>query len=362
MIIAIVIEAIPPYCGGAEQVAWIHAVEMAKHHKVSVITLGPDRARTIKDGVEVHWLPTKKRLLTAYCTSSRRVLNDCLDEIRPDVIHCHMPNILSACLQNKGRLMVTTIHDGTPENELIQLNSMPKAKWLKFKAVRRVNISKSDIVTCVSKHNRDLMRKLYPRYASKFTFIPNPIYDRFFSPVTTLDDGYVLNFGRQVDLKMGALIEVARRMPETRFVFVGTGEMVQDYGLKNVNFVGFTEKVEEYIDGASLCVFPSRSENFPLAGLEAMARGKAVIATHRGFSEYIQHLQNGWLLESPEPVVVEQAIRSLIKNSDLRETLGRNARVTAEQYHPSHIMAKYEKMYEVALSGSIFEAVRSGDI
>jgi glycosyltransferase involved in cell wall biosynthesis len=158
-----------------------------------------------------------------------------------------------------------------------------------------------------------------------------------------------LNFGRQIALKMGVLIDVARLMPETRFVFVGTGDMVGDYGLPNIEFVGFSDAVETYIDGSSVCVFPSGSENFPLVGLEAMARGKTVIATKRGFSEYIDHGRNGYLLDSSEPEDIARSLSEVLSDGDLRRQLGDRARVTAEQYRPDAIVSQYEQLYEKLL-------------
>ncbi len=356
MRVVIVVEAIPPYCGGGEQVAWMHAVEMAKFWDSVIITLGDAEGYEVRDGVAIYTFPKKARMLTAYATTCRRRLNDCIDKISPQVIHCHMPNVLSACINKKDRLLISTIHDGTPENELIELKHMGRARWLKFKLVRRINIHKSDIVTCVSRHSRDVMRNLYPKYAEKFAFIPNPIYERYFAPVAGRDDDYVLNFGRQIELKMGALLEAARQMPDTKFVFVGSGDMVREYGLPNVKFVGFSKKVETYIDAAAICVFPSLSENFPLVGLEAMARGKPVIATKRGFSEYIRHMKNGVLLDSAEPSVIAGAIKLLMNDQALRARLGRNARKSAQAYRPKQIVNQYKKLYRSVLPSKEREA------
>ena len=348
--IAIVIEAIPPHCGGAEQVAWVQAMEMARNHDVAVVTYGPRAAHTRRDGVEIFSLPKGRRNLIAYSTLYRGLLDECLESIEPTVIHCHMPYELGACIRKRSRAFVSTIHDGVPENELIQLTGMSRRKWLRFKLIRRINLAKSDAITCVSRHNLEVMRTIYPKYADKFSFIPNPIHERFFTPATEQNKGYVLNFGRQIPLKMGVLLDVARRMPQIRFVFVGTGEMVRDHGLSNVEFVGFSASVVDYIDDAALCVFPSLSENFPLVGLEAMARGRPVIATQRGFSEYIEHMNNGYLLPSPDPTSIEDAISLFMKDTQLSAAVGQKARATAEQYRPVNIARQYDHLYRDTLA------------
>ncbi len=43
--------------------------------------------------------------------------------------------------------------------------------------------------------------------------------------------------------------------------------------------------------------FPSDWENFPLVGLEAMAPGKAIVATELGFSEYLEIGREGLLVK-----------------------------------------------------------------
>jgi glycosyltransferase involved in cell wall biosynthesis len=344
--IVIVIEAIPPYCGGAEHVAWIHATQMALDHEVSVVTFAKERRTEQREGVAVHFMPATRHKLASYLSTHRSLLNDCIDSFAPDIIHCHMPNVLSACISPRKRPFVSTIHDGVPENEL----QMSRLGWLRFKVLRRLNIHNSNVVTCVSQHNRDIMRTIYSSCADKFVFIPNPVNERFLKPVADRDEGYVLNFGRQIALKMGVLIDVARLMPDTRFVFVGTGDMVGDYGLTNIEFVGFSDAVETYIDGSSVCVFPSGSENFPLVGLEAMARGKAVVATKRGFSEYIDHGRNGYLLDSSDPEDVARSLSEVLANEGLKRRLGESARITAEQYRPDAIVSQYERLYEKLLT------------
>jgi glycosyltransferase involved in cell wall biosynthesis len=80
-----------------------------------------------------------------------------------------------------------------------------------------------------------------------------------------------------------------------------------------------------------------------------MARGKPVIATRRGFSEYIQHLENGFLLSSAEPAEIKAAINLLMDDQALRERLGHNARETAGNYRPHSIVSQYLDLYRAAL-------------
>lgn len=358
MRVVVVVESIPPYCGGGEQVAWIQAVEMAKTHDVTVLTFGDREDGFTREGVAVHVLPAAHRRLLYYSTAGRSVLNSIVLALNPDVVHHHMPNVLSTCISKGDWLTVSTIHDGTPENELVKLGVATRAQFIKFKALRWLNVRKADVVTCVSRFSRDLMRGLYPGRRDKFVFIPNPIYERFFAPASPPDGDYVLNVGRQIDLKMGVLLDVARMMPAVDFWFVGTGPMVDTVDLPNVRFCGFSEHVETYIDGAAVCVFPSKSENFPLVGLEAMARGKAVIAAQRGFGEYLIHGENGYLLDATDGETVMRALREVLGNAELRHRLAVGGRLTAERYRPSAIVSMYMRLYEEALRGGVRHALQ----
>ena len=112
MRLVIIVEDIPPFCGGAEQVAWTHAVELAKQFDVAVITFGESFSQSTREGVHVYHLPRRKHAFLSYSTFERQTLNRCIDQVAPDVIHCHMPRVLSACLRKRHRVLVSTLMVG----------------------------------------------------------------------------------------------------------------------------------------------------------------------------------------------------------------------------------------------------------
>src|SRR5690606_5908549 len=163
MRIAIVVERLPPQGGGGEQVAWLHATELAQRHDVAVVTFGERYEEARADGVDVVRLPRRAHGLLAYATADRAPLNRCLDRFSPDIVHCHMPNVLAACLAKRDRLLVATLHDGVPETERRTLKRTTPIAELKFKALRRLNLARADAVTCVSRFSLELTRSLHPR-------------------------------------------------------------------------------------------------------------------------------------------------------------------------------------------------------
>lgn len=343
MKVLIVVEAIPPYCGGGEQVAWMQANALAKTDEVALITFGDSNKTEQVGKLKIYYLEKKKRQLAYYLTFGQKIIATYLSEIKPDIIHYHMPNVLGLCIKKKYGYVVSTIHDGIPENRIKQLSGCSWKDYIKFKVFRKLNIGKSDLVTCVSQHSCLLTQGLYSNKKDKIVFIPNPIDYKYLEPVNSARSGETaLNFGRQIELKMGSLIEVARLLPELDFQFIGSGPMVTDYGLSNIRFSGFMQDFVSEIDKSKFCIFPSQSENFPLSGLEAMARGKPVIASKIGFSEYIVHKENGILLEDNRPETIVKAVKELLADKELYKKLSVNARLTAEKYTPDSIANQYK--------------------
>jgi glycosyltransferase involved in cell wall biosynthesis len=73
-------------------------------------------------------------------------------------------------------------------------------------------------------------------------------------------------------------------------------------------------------------------DGLPNVVLEAMASGRAVVATDAGaIASAIVDSENGLLVSPGDPVVLGQAIRRLAESSELRERLGRNGRQHAER-------------------------------
>jgi glycosyltransferase involved in cell wall biosynthesis len=81
-------------------------------------------------------------------------------------------------------------------------------------------------------------------------------------------------------------------------------------------------------------VFPVRwQEPWGLVPLEAMARGRPVVATGRGGSaEYLRDGENCVLFEADDPAALAAAVRRLASDSQLRIRLREDGLATAPSY------------------------------
>jgi len=156
-------------------------------------------------------------------------------------------------------------------------------------------------------------------------------------------DFLVLGPGRLYDQKgfdvlLAAIPRVVEQCPPARLAIVGEGpsrnaleSFVDVHRLTHaVRFYDFQRNLGAWMEAADLVVVPSRYEPGGLVAREAMAVGRAVIASDvQGLSEAIEHGRTGYLVHPDDPGALADAIVGLLRDGELRETLGRRARDAA---------------------------------
>ena len=157
----------------------------------------------------------------------------------------------------------------------------------------------------------------------------------------------VLYVGRMVSKKgihvlIKAMPEVLKVFPDTRFLFVGGGnislykKIIALMGIPENNFsflghIGYFER-SKIMREATVFVNPSFFENCSLSILEAMSCGSAVVACNVGGNpELIKCGKNGLLVPAFDVKGLSEAIISLLDNEILNKNLGKEARRTVEE-------------------------------
>jgi glycosyltransferase involved in cell wall biosynthesis len=141
----------------------------------------------------------------------------------------------------------------------------------------------------------------------------------------------VMNPVKRLPVLLAAVAEV----PEVSLRLVGTGPLRADV-LRTVDDLRLTERVRvcEFVDdptellaGADLFVLPSAAEASPLALLQAMACGLAVIATRvGGVPELVRDGVDGLLVPPDDGAALAEALRTLATDTEARVDMGRRAR------------------------------------
>ena len=94
-----------------------------------------------------------------------------------------------------------------------------------------------------------------------------------------------------------------------------------------IHFFGFRNDVHEVLKGVDVVALPSLAEGFPLALLEAMAAGKAVVATPvGGVPEALTDGVTGLMVPPGDSAALSRALQSLIADPHMRCRIGAAAR------------------------------------
>lgn len=309
-----------------------------------------------------------KKNLTApfriiYSSEARKKIRKVLDDFQPDVVHLNniqfhlTPSIILEAEKYRrqtGRKMkiVYTAHDYQlvcPSHGLFDSqiricekclggnythcfrtkclkNSRSKSllatldayKWKRSKAYSYI-----DTIICPSMFLKSKL-DTQERFACKTVGLHN-----FIEPQETLEvekSDYVLEFGHlSRDKGTLTLLEVAKRMPDVRFVFAGFGKAVEDIkSVPNAEYVGFKtgDELKELIQRAACSVCPSECyENCPFAVIESQIFTTPVIGSRRGgIPELLTEGKTGLLFEAGNADDLEMKLRELMENPDkLRE-------------------------------------------
>ena len=165
----------------------------------------------------------------------------------------------------------------------------------------------------------------------------------------------------RLDLQKGHtyLLQAAALVPDAVFALVGEGDQraaleAQARGLgiqDRVLFLGHRTDIPELLAACDLFVLPSLFEGFPLSVLEAMAAGKAVIASDiGGTDEAVVHRETGILVPPGDAAVLAGAIRTLLGDSGMARRFGQAGQTKAlREFSAERMVRRVSEIYEELL-------------
>ncbi|HZH99339.1 MAG TPA: glycosyltransferase family 4 protein, partial [Fimbriimonadaceae bacterium] len=157
-------------------------------------------------------------------------------------------------------------------------------------------------------------------------------------------------------LMVEAMRDVLREHPESHVMFVGRVEQTFDPEIKQavydagigdrVTMTGVRHDVPRLLDSFEFTAMPSHQETFGVAAIEAMARGKAVVASRiGGLPEVVRHQQTGLLVDL-RPQELSEAVNYLLTNERERDQMGALGRSIVEQkFTLKHMVDRLENVY-----------------
>jgi glycosyltransferase involved in cell wall biosynthesis len=144
------------------------------------------------------------------------------------------------------------------------------------------------------------------------------------------------------EVMLRALPAIVHAVPTVHYVIVGSDDNDYANRLKRlahelkigdrVHIVGFQDPVQPFLASLDLYVHPALMEGFGIAVVEAMAMGKAVVATTTGgLPEVVAQGETGLLVPPGDVESLAAAVVSLLEDKVRREQMGRKGRARVQE-------------------------------
>jgi glycosyltransferase involved in cell wall biosynthesis len=155
------------------------------------------------------------------------------------------------------------------------------------------------------------------------------------------------------------LIEVAKKAKEQhlnwQILIAGEGKLRESLKALSaktkvkdmIHFIGFSNQVPSLLMSADVFVMPSRYEGMPNALLEAMAAGKANVATAvNGAPELVENGVTGFLVKTESSNEIFDRLRQILSDKDLRMSMSlASLEKVKQQFTNEKMVENLEKLF-----------------
>ena len=268
----------------------------------------------------------------------------------PDIIHMH-----SSQAGVLGKLAAI----GHPCNKVYSPHGFSflrsdVARWKRgvFMSLERIFAQFSCVMVASSKSEFRVAQKL----TNKSILIMNGISSKSLEPFVNIKPAGIVPVvgmvGRALPQKNPAMFnEIAKRMPNVQFEWIGDGALRHLLTSFNIHLVGWGPREEalEYLAKCDIYIMTSQWEGMPLSLLEAMWLGKPCVVTNVvGNRDVINNNQNGFVCLTVDDFV--EKIQYLIDHPEERERMGQQGHEDVEILYTDRVMEeRYQEAYSLGM-------------
>ena len=332
----------------------------------------------LKDSITVNYsknifnIPFPKSIfISKMFLSSKAIMN-----FKPGVIYernfnCYVGALLSKVFRIP---LVVEINGLIDEEIMLQGNKInnSKTKRMILNWIRRKSFNQAKAIVAVTDGIKNEIQSIYYISPEKIHVVANGANIDMFKPMDqneakeelglNIKNKYVCFVGnlapwQGVDYLIRAAPLILKIVPDTRFLIVGDGMMMDEWRKMamelNVNnnflFTGVVpfEMVPKYINASDICVAPfirARNEKIGLSPLkiyEYLACGKPVVASDiKGVVDLLNKSKGGMATPSDKSIKLADSIVTLLQNENLMAQMGMNGREYVIRNHSWTIVAK----------------------
>jgi glycosyltransferase involved in cell wall biosynthesis len=228
----------------------------------------------------------------------------------------------------------------------------------------RTAFGAADVVVAVSAASAEMLAMAY-RLGGGVQVVPNPApvlapFVREQPPSGEVRAAYLggfANLAKGGDVLVEALELALPRAPQLRVSLAGPGEPPAAAAAliasrPEVEWQGWLdpEGKDQLLRSAAIFVIPSRSEGLPMALLEGMAYGMAVVATEAGgIPEVVEPGVDGLLVAPEDPAALAGALCRLAGDPQLRESLAAGALGRVKSLDADEVARRLDAIYAALL-------------
>jgi glycosyltransferase involved in cell wall biosynthesis len=284
---------------------------------------------------------------------------------RPDVVHVHTSHRYSFVRASFyvlfaahvwRRPVVLHVH-GSGFDEFLEDGGVA----LRFLQARVFEAS--DAVVVLSPYWRKVLAEHVS--SSKLHVLPNAVDPDEYDPTFEVDPPHVVFLSNLIERKgVPAFVEAVdalaeRPLPGFEVSIAGAGPLsdaVEALAARHdwVTYHGYVSEAEKrsLLDEGSIYVLPTHAEGLPIAMLEAMAGGNAIVSTAVGAIPAVIDEGNGTLVEPRDPDGLADGLAELVRTSETIERMGRrNRRLVVERYAWDDVVDRLLSLYDGLAGG-----------
>jgi len=361
----------PPIGGGGGRAAEDICRGLARRgHAVTVLTTYlkglPHREK--KDGYQIVRIPSLRIqpyrasfiVMAAYVLAGLWPGYRVIRLFQPDVIHVHFAVPAGALAWALSKLSgipyVLTAHLGDVPGGVAEKTG----DWFRWVyPFTRLIWRNAGHIAAVSEFTRSLALE---NYSVDIQVIPNGVDVAALKPerLCLNDPPRIIFAGRFMPQKNP--LQVVHTLNEMRelpwqCVMIGDGPLLEDVkqavaenGLQDrFQFTGWLggTGVLDLFEKSDILFMPSLSEGLPVVGVEALAKGLAIIASQvGGFVDIVANRENGFLIQPEDVAGFSIALRELLSDGDLLLSFRYASLEKARRFDINHIVEQYEQIFQ----------------
>jgi glycosyltransferase involved in cell wall biosynthesis len=300
--------------------------------------------------------------------AERRETAAALKRIDPDVAHAHVLGAATLGTADAGIPWVATAHGIQALQGKLLPGWINRIRALAYETMEQMSLKRVRHLIVISPYVTETFGHSLDGRATYA--IENPVDDLFFRIAGCGDLRTILVSGRIIPRKdpatlLEALAPLAQNGERFTVRFAGPADdapymnsllrRATELGLESrVHFLGSLspQELADEMERCGLIVLPSIEETAPLAVMEAMAAGRAVIATDAGGNRHLlEEGRSGWIVPVRNPRAMSLAIEDVWQHPEKAARAGALARETARvRFHVEAIVSRTLDVYQQVLS------------